>query len=111
FIVRIMMERISAPADHSNVDSYPTRRSTDLCGRDEPRTYENTTRGRQARRTDEPVWVQDEARVPRRAGEPKGDFEQRGTAHRYPDRKSTRLNSSHVKISYAIICLQERISP
>src|SRR5690606_39682530 len=24
-----------------------------------------------------------------------------------PDRKSTRLNSSHVKISYAVFCLQE----
>src|SRR5690606_39305241 len=25
---------------------------------------------------------------------------------RYPDRKSTRLNSSHVKISYAVFCLK-----
>src|SRR5690606_40098353 len=27
-----------------------------------------------------------------------------------PDRKSTRLNSSHVKISYAVLCLKKKIS-
>src|SRR5690606_39926558 len=27
----------------------------------------------------------------------------------YPDRKSTRLNSSHVKISYAVFCLKKQI--
>src|SRR3989442_5993458 len=26
----------------------------------------------------------------------------------YPDRKSTRLNSSHVRISYAVFCLQKK---
>src|SRR5690606_39553979 len=29
----------------------------------------------------------------------------RSTLHRVRDRKSTRLNSSHVKISYAVFCL------
>src|SRR5690606_42147399 len=28
--------------------------------------------------------------------------------HRYQDRKSTRLNSSHVKISYAVFCLKKK---
>src|SRR5207302_10926404 len=28
---------------------------------------------------------------------------------RYRDRKSTRLNSSHVKISYAVFCLKKKI--
>src|SRR5207302_11040700 len=28
--------------------------------------------------------------------------------HRGPDRKSTRLNSSHVKISYAVFCLKKK---
>src|SRR5690606_40727462 len=32
----------------------------------------------------------------------------RGAARR--DRKSTRLNSSHVKISYAVFCLKKKIS-
>src|SRR5690606_39636623 len=29
-------------------------------------------------------------------------------AHELKDRKSTRLNSSHVKISYAVFCLKEK---
>src|SRR5690606_41085607 len=29
-------------------------------------------------------------------------------AERTPDRKSTRLNSSHVKISYAVFCLKKK---
>src|SRR5207249_5939990 len=28
----------------------------------------------------------------------------------YPDRKSTRLNSSHVSISYAVFCLKKKIT-
>src|SRR5690606_42128648 len=31
-----------------------------------------------------------------------------GSARRRPDRKSTRLNSSHVKISYAVFCLKKK---
>src|SRR5690554_6974093 len=29
----------------------------------------------------------------------------------YPDRKSTRLNSSHVRISYAVFCLKKKKNP
>src|SRR3712207_7527848 len=32
----------------------------------------------------------------------------RGTIHAYPDRKSTRLNSSHANISYAVFCLKKK---
>src|SRR2546426_5080552 len=33
----------------------------------------------------------------------------RNTAHRHPiDRKSTRLNSSHLVISYAVFCLKKK---
>src|SRR5690606_41936659 len=32
----------------------------------------------------------------------------RGPGHRGRDRKSTRLNSSHVKISYAVFCLKKK---
>src|SRR3712207_6928142 len=28
--------------------------------------------------------------------------------HRFPDRKSTRLNSSHANISYAVFCLKKK---
>src|SRR5690349_22704942 len=31
-------------------------------------------------------------------------------AHRARDRKSTRLNSSHVEISYAVFCLKKKIA-
>src|SRR6267378_3040927 len=31
-----------------------------------------------------------------------------GLPHRRPDRKSTRLNSSHVEISYAVFCLKKK---
>src|SRR5436305_11172240 len=30
------------------------------------------------------------------------------TGHQAPDRKSTRLNSSHVRISYAVFCLKKK---
>src|SRR5690554_7425907 len=30
------------------------------------------------------------------------------TCSMYPDRKSTRLNSSHVRISYAVFCLKKK---
>src|SRR5690606_39622316 len=33
---------------------------------------------------------------------------QRAAAPQRPDRKSTRLNSSHVKISYAVFCLKKK---
>src|SRR5690606_40293132 len=35
----------------------------------------------------------------------------RGGGVRLQDRKSTRLNSSHVKISYAVFCLKTKRSP
>src|SRR6266513_4684168 len=35
-------------------------------------------------------------------------FSGRISAARYPDRKSTRLNSSHVSISYAVFCLKKK---
>src|SRR5690606_41281015 len=34
----------------------------------------------------------------------------RGYTSQFLDRKSTRLNSSHVKISYAVICLKKKTS-
>src|SRR5690554_7295248 len=32
----------------------------------------------------------------------------KGKAHLHRDRKSTRLNSSHVRISYAVFCLKKK---
>src|SRR5690606_39832826 len=38
----------------------------------------------------------------------KGDFIELTCQKRIGDRKSTRLNSSHVKISYAVFCLKKK---
>src|SRR5690606_41988072 len=46
------------------------------------------------------------------AGELRDDRSPEGRGerlHRSGDRKSTRLNSSHVKISYAVFCLKKKI--
>src|SRR5690606_41332473 len=67
--------------DHRDLHSFPTRRSSDLAP--------TTNRGRSARRT------------PPRSSK-------RWSARRASDRKSTRLNSSHVKISYAVFCLKKK---
>src|SRR5690606_41413034 len=36
------------------------------------------------------------------------DYQGRGQTAKSEDRKSTRLNSSHVKISYAVFCLKKK---
>src|SRR3712207_8053012 len=43
------------------------------------------------------------------AGGPPPDALRVGSDHRRPDRKSTRLNSSHANISYAVFCLKKKI--
>src|SRR5207302_11418510 len=88
-----------APRD---LHSFPTRRSSDL-GRSAPVLLEQQQPAREvAHRTR----AEEHERV-------------RGALHRAPravvvdrvrgaDRKSTRLNSSHVKISYAVFCLKKK---
>src|SRR2546430_17113468 len=39
------------------------------------------------------------------------DFAERTTRFKTLDRKSTRLNSSHSQISYAVFCLKKKINP
>src|SRR5207249_11634521 len=46
-------------------------------------------------------------RLPQRADRPPG-HELRRHEHQPGDRKSTRLNSSHVSISYAVFCLKKK---
>src|SRR5439155_10291467 len=98
--------------DHRNPHSFPTRRSSDLLksrrfgsppslaakGRDE--------RGAEGDARREPDPAQGQRRRPdEKAGEPsvrEADRRLEG------DRKSTRLNSSHVAISYAVFCLKKK---
>src|SRR5207302_4632868 len=76
---------------HLALHSFPTRRSSDL---------RSSPRNRPAR----PVF-----RPPEKCG--RTDRRRGGRRQRRPhfsDRKSTRLNSSHVKISYAVFCLKKK---
>src|SRR5690606_40025790 len=47
-------------------------------------------------------------RVPQRRGRPRTRPKELVADKAYEDRKSTRLNSSHVKISYAVFCLKKK---
>src|SRR5436305_11200895 len=86
--------------DIRDLHSFPTRRSSDLSStrttQRGPTTYrhlrEQWVRLR-GRRNSVPV-----VRVQSSSMEPSGD------------RKSTRLNSSHVRISYAVFCLKKKTS-
>src|SRR5436309_11376725 len=75
---------------HRDLHSFPTRRSSDLLPRHG--CARNWNRMRRACRT-------------RPVSSPDADV-----AARLRDRKSTRLNSSHVKISYAVFCLKKKKS-
>src|SRR5690606_40645334 len=90
--------------------SFPTRRSSDLalsgsgpCRQADPR-LRHARRGRRA----QAGTAFDEAR---RDDRDRGRAEtgiDGGVAEHARDRKSTRLNSSHVKISYAVFCLKKK---
>src|SRR5207247_3742948 len=104
---------IQAYCTHRALHSFPTRRSSDLelsrRGPEVPTPPVPRRRGR--RRTGQrELWTQS-GRVRRvhrpldigevRIGPPHIDAQSRGA-----DRKSTRLNSSHEWISYAVFCLK-----
>src|SRR5207253_8632983 len=87
---------LSNHRDHPDLPSFPTRRSSDL---DHPRSrWQAGGNGRADPR--------------HRVAEPR---QRGGPLRRHPhdarrrDRKSTRLNSSHVAISYAVFCLKKKI--
>src|SRR5690606_41599017 len=98
-----VVTEVPRPHDPRAVHSFPTRRSSDLrppqgCRRgadphpDRDRHLDHRPLGpgggtrEQLQRAAPPAWWQ---------------------GHR-EDRKSTRLNSSHVKISYAVVCLKKK---
>src|SRR5690606_39334069 len=96
---------------HPDLPSFPTRRSSDLIA-------ERHDRERFGRREHRAM------AAPRMVGMAVGHHGARGRARRVDpqvgglhidaalmrleDRKSTRLNSSHVKISYAVFCLKKK---
>src|SRR5690606_42027576 len=82
----------SAASHHRDLHSFPTRRSSDLvllaC-------VVARLPGRGARDTGH-------------SGEHRGEQQHGAETPGARDRKSTRLNSSHVKISYAVFCLKKK---
>src|SRR5436309_6560142 len=82
---------------HRKLNAFPTRRSSDLfCA-----TKRTSDFGRCSKKTRStwPRLTRLSVKSPGRKG---------GTTRR--DRKSTRLNSSHVKISYGVFCLKKKIA-
>src|SRR5690349_23710191 len=90
---------------HRDLHSFPTRRSSDLC----------CGSARPAIRDASPSSAPPGAPPPPAATPtpPRATCSARSRSHLRPpsaptDRKSTRLNSSHVEISYAVFCLKKK---
>src|SRR5690554_7268267 len=84
-------------ADHPDLHSFPTRRSSDL----------GLTTARHT--TYAPAPSAQSPRYPWRDGCASSPSENcRRQSYETQDRKSTRLNSSHVRISYAVFCLKKK---
>src|SRR5690606_42145717 len=93
---------LSIHDSHRHLHSFPTRRSSDLSGADlEGATGAATILDNDSRTAPPAVQLRSPA-----AG---GIFlEGNPIVIEAEDRKSTRLNSSHVKISYAVFCLKKK---
>src|SRR5207249_9976207 len=99
--------------DHRDLHSFPTRRSSDLSGeegdtsRKAIRRAPPTARLR-ARERDRQAMNPMPASSPRNPPREAATMVAARPSTRQPrqDRKSTRLNSSHVSISYAVFCLK-----
>src|SRR5690606_42100900 len=86
--------------------THPTRRSPALPRRETPIRIEPVARLAVRKRRDLRAEQPDHHRQMLRRQQPR---RLRETARRARlDRKSTRLNSSHVKISYAVLCLKKK---
>src|SRR5206468_10656007 len=93
---------------HQDLPSFPTRRSSDLLEARRRQRHElflRVSRGVDARRRNCVLARADLLRAAHTQGHRPGGG---GTPHRVRDRKSTRLNSSHDQISYAVFCLKKK---
>src|SRR5690606_39966414 len=102
FSSRLLLARLSpslslcfffpSSGDHRDLHSFPTRRSSDLPVQPALGVFLGIARSAQPARG---VVADDVGDRPANVDQPL-------------DRKSTRLNSSHVKISYAVFCLKKK---
>src|SRR5690606_42018225 len=103
----LLVYPFSRYGDHRDLRSFPTRRSSDL-----PGGYwwgNKTTLGIDGQSEVElglSYWKHNQTIGSR--GVPNAFETWNYYEHFAPDRKSTRLNSSHVKISYAVFCLKKK---
>src|SRR5207244_13344003 len=100
---------LSAYASHHSLHSFPTRRSSDLAVAHRPPRPDLARAGQGDGVKGPALEVHDDADavdVPDVAVLGVGW----AVAELTPDRKSTRLNSSHQIISYAVFCLKKKIS-
>src|SRR5207302_11287005 len=89
---------------HRDLHSFPTRRSSDL-----RRHHRRRHRGLQRRLPPRQARLQGRAAARAAAADVRNHLARRGPGgSARQDRKSTRLNSSHVKISYAVFCLKKK---
>src|SRR5690606_41802620 len=95
---------LSCRGAHRALHSFPTRRSSDLAQRMAEAKRADAKHLGEVREKPSAEAV-DRFRA---AMEKHGDPLARQQAARQLDRKSTRLNSSHVKISYAVFCLKKK---
>src|SRR5699024_12276206 len=100
----------AARRPHRELPSFPTRRSSDLARR----TTVGTSRARKVteHRPGLIIGLFSWGRARRGSRDPQNAPSWKpysATLLRFfPDRKSTRLNSSHVSISYAVFCLKQK---
>src|SRR5207302_11365738 len=84
------------PGKYRCTHSFPTRRSSDLGSRGSSDSCQHR-------------FVQEDTAADAQRSRWALAFCPQFFLHRQADRKSTRLNSSHVKISYAVFCLKKKI--
>src|SRR5204862_6995996 len=95
-------------SSHS-VTSYPTRRSSDLSGRFRGLRFAvSLERRRRCASLGQFPIRRPHAPRPHPAPAPRNPCIRPDPAGDQRDRKSTRLNSSHVEISYAVFCLKKK---
>src|SRR5690606_42109678 len=100
------------PPTSPDLHSFPTRRSSDLGQRRVKAMQSADAKSRslataRACLADEVAASQDQRQALRLYGSHRG-VAQTIQVGQHVDRKSTRLNSSHVKISYAVFCLKKK---
>src|SRR5690606_39438241 len=92
---------------HHVLSSFPTRRSSDLPN-SSPRAKSDVANFAGSPERSLNVWVTVLRFIASSSPDPEMPPRASSKALPWGDRKSTRLNSSHVKISYAVFCLKKK---